>query len=66
MNNMLSCCGLIDAKIRASDKDLPVCTKLSSDINAQGKYELLCEVQFFMVFSGTLNHQKISMLYTFI
>ena len=24
MNNMLSYCGLIDAKIRASDKDLPV------------------------------------------
>ena len=24
MNNLLSCCGLIDAKIRASDKDLPV------------------------------------------
>ena len=24
MNNLLSCCGLIDAKIRASNKDLPV------------------------------------------
>ena len=24
MNNLLSCCGLVDAKIRASDKDLPV------------------------------------------
>ena len=24
MNNMLSNCGLVDAKIRASDKDLPV------------------------------------------
>ena len=24
MNNLLSHCGLIDAKIRASDKDLPV------------------------------------------
>ena len=24
MNNLLSYCGLIDAKIRASDKDLPV------------------------------------------
>ena len=24
MNNMLSYCGLVDAKIRASDKDLPV------------------------------------------
>ena len=26
MNNLLSYCGLIDAKIRASDKDLPVLT----------------------------------------
>ena len=26
MNNLLSYCGLIDAKIRASDKDLPVPT----------------------------------------
>ena len=26
MNNLLSYCGLIDAKIRASDKDLPVFT----------------------------------------
>ena len=25
MNNLLSYCGLIDAKIRAFDKDLPVC-----------------------------------------
>ena len=26
MNNLLSYCGLVDAKIRASDKDLPVHT----------------------------------------
>jgi hypothetical protein len=26
MNNMSSYCGLVDAKVRASDKDLPVCT----------------------------------------
>ena len=25
MNNLLSYCGINDAKIRASDKDLPVC-----------------------------------------
>ena len=32
MNNLLSYCGLVDSKIRASDKDLPVlrCTKPSS------------------------------------
>jgi hypothetical protein len=28
MNNLLSYCGLIDAKIRASDKDLPVYNKV--------------------------------------
>ena len=27
MNNLLSYCGLVDAKIRASDKDLPVSAK---------------------------------------
>ena len=29
MNNLLSCDGLIDARIRASDKDLPVLTKMA-------------------------------------
>ena len=27
MNNQMSYCGLVDAKIRASDKDLPVLTE---------------------------------------
>jgi hypothetical protein len=27
MNNLLSNCGLVDAKIRASDKDLPILVK---------------------------------------
>ena len=27
MNNLSSCCGLVDAKIRAFDKDLPVLKK---------------------------------------
>ena len=31
MNNLSSYCGLVDAKIRASDKDLPVCTKTMYD-----------------------------------
>ena len=34
MNNLLSYCGLIDAKIRASDKDLPV-----QQTNAANNYE---------------------------
>ena len=32
MNNLLSYCGLVDAKIRASDKDLPVKTIFPSMI----------------------------------
>ena len=32
MNNLLSYCGLVDAKIRASDKDLPV-TFLTLKVN---------------------------------
>jgi hypothetical protein len=30
MNNLLSYCGLVDAKIRASDKDLPVVVHIQS------------------------------------
>ena len=30
MNNLLSYCGLVDAKIRASDKDLPVHSAVDS------------------------------------
>ena len=33
MNNLLSYCGLVDAKIRASDKDLPVRYHIFFDIN---------------------------------
>ena len=32
MNNLLSYCGLIDAKIRASDKDLPVLTNVWASV----------------------------------
>ena len=32
MKNLLSYCGLIDAKISASDKDLPVCTQLGQKV----------------------------------
>jgi hypothetical protein len=38
MNNLLSYCGLIDAKIRASDKDLPV--------NKKGSFEFGLSVSF--------------------
>ena len=35
MNNLLSYCGLIDAKIKASDKDLPVKGKVCSLFKSQ-------------------------------
>ena len=31
MKNLSSCCGLVDAKIRASDKDLPVLDDVVED-----------------------------------
>ena len=46
MNNLSSYCGLVDAKIRASDKDLPV-TLLSLD---RFFSELLEEASYFDLF----------------
>ena len=44
MNNMLSYCGLVDAKIRASDKDLPVSeTKAESIPRPPRKGETRCQ-----------------------
>ena len=43
MNNLLSYCGLIDAKIRASDKDLPVYATLYCDFIVQGIYLSMVE-----------------------
>ena len=59
MNNLLSYCGLVDAKIRASDKDLPVlsewnlihdsivpCMSLDMDIDGPNKSGRKCDVFF--------------------
>ena len=43
MNNMLSYCGLVDAKIRASDKDLPIQKKQKETLAFQMKQERLLE-----------------------
>ena len=45
VNNLLSYCGLVDAKIRASDKDVPV-TKVKMDNHVQ-KHAYQITVQFF-------------------
>ena len=36
MNNLSSYCGLVDAKLRASDKDLPVLLKIVSILKEPG------------------------------
>ena len=45
MNNLLSHCGLVDAKIGASDKDLPV-PKLSNMILPEDYFLLELKVSF--------------------
>ena len=43
MNNLSSYCGLVDAKIRASDKDLPIQKKQKETLAFQMKQERLLE-----------------------
>ena len=38
MNNLLSYCGLVDAKIKASDKDLPVCCIPTKSFYRKGSF----------------------------
>ena len=38
MNNILSCCGLVDARISASEKDLPVNMEFS--VNMESIHEI--------------------------
>ena len=45
MNNLLSYCGLVDAKIRASDKDLPVHSKQKIDVIGKCDLSFGAEVQ---------------------
>ena len=49
MNNLSSYCGLVDAKIRASDKDLPVHKKqgivnITWNLLAATKNSLICKI----------------------
>ena len=45
MNNLSSYCGLVDAKIRASDKDLPVHFVIRFDLSAATTLKSLIEEQ---------------------
>ena len=40
MNNLLSYCGLVEVRINASEKDLPVCKKMEST-QAYEKYDYI-------------------------
>ena len=51
MNNLWSCCGLVDAKIRASDKDLPVPLSVLSSMKVFLGAGKLSENLFVGVFS---------------
>ena len=46
MNNLLSYCGLVDAKIRASDKDLPV---MDSEKSVK-MYKFFSQSSFWLVY----------------
>ena len=50
MNNLLSYCGLVDAKIRPSDKDLPVLLTVCTVLKSKGKI-----LQNFVAFSEYMN-----------
>jgi hypothetical protein len=54
MNNLLSYCGLVDAKIRASDKDLPVTSIFVCCIFGLGFAQLFL-IPFYV---HTLSHRK--------
>ena len=41
MNNFLSYCGLVDPRISASDKDLPVPTVTSLEVGEKSKVSIL-------------------------
>ena len=50
MNNLSSYCGLVDAKISASDKDLPVLLTVCTAVKSKGKSS-----QNFVAFSEYMN-----------
>ena len=69
MNNLLSCCGLVDVRINASDKDLPVQSdnyrqmRLCAD--AEEYYELdnkypLCSLMIVLVLTSITDWQELS------
>ena len=61
MNNLSSYCGLVDAKIRASDKDLPVTNKLEQ---LEFELEKLENIFFFSISDNFVKHTKKSITNT--
>ena len=56
MNNLSSYCGLVDAKIRASDKDLTVLLILFYDYYKNFKWSELIKNQIAIIFIGENNN----------
>ena len=52
MNNLLSYCGLVDARIGASEKDLPVMYDISGQIFSLLMYDISGEIPKFHFFVG--------------
>ena len=48
MNNLLPYCGLVDAKIRASDKDLPALMVLMKMLFILRNYHGVCHVKYIL------------------
>ena len=46
MNNLLSYCGLVDAKIRASEKDLPVFSTTTTPVTTTFLIQLILKMGF--------------------
>ena len=53
MNNLSSYCGLVDAKIRASDKDLPVIFS-NFDLTEKNIIDFCTHKEIFFLFSGVM------------
>ena len=73
MNNLLSYCGFIDAKIRASDKDLPVHDMIVGNSSMINKFislliRLLCTIALLpaVILKATKKGFRLDKVYLFI
>ena len=53
MNNLLSYCGLVDARIRACDKDLPLPSNLTGNFNGQNCKDIDRTLKIWLIVCNT-------------